>query len=81
MLPEHLKALRIAAGKTVRDVREALGVPKATAYAWESEGARPEPEQLQRLLDLFEASDEDRLTAWRLRSAPRVATDGATEAA
>lgn len=79
MLHEHLKALRGAAGLTIRDVREALEVPKATAYAWETRGARPEPEQLQRLLDLFNASDEDRLTAWRLRSGPRDAD--ATEAA
>lgn len=71
MLGDHLKDLRTRAGLTMSEVVEKLGIPRATGYLWESPRSRPEPESLQRLLDLYNASASDRLRAWELRAAGR----------
>lgn len=52
-------------------VARRLGLTRVAVNAWESGIARPDPEHLQALLDLYEATDEERLEAWRLRSMPR----------
>lgn len=74
-LAECLRHLREHAGIKVSDAAEKLGVQRNTAYSWEiPEGKgsrRPEPEVLGKLLDLYSATDRERLEAWRLRSLPR----------
>ena len=76
MLGALLVELRRRRGLSMAEVIEHLGVPRSTAYGWEGAASRPEPEHLQRLLDLYAATDEDRLEAWRLRAMPVV---GASE--
>ncbi len=73
MLGEYLARLRQQRGMSVPEVVEALGIPRSTGYAWEGPHSRPEPENLQRLLDLYEATDAERLQAWDLRA--RAASD------
>ena len=68
MLGELLSRLRQRRGLTIPDVVERLGVPRSTAYQWEWASSRPEPENLQRLLDLYEATPDERLEAWELRA-------------
>lgn len=68
MLGEFLSRLRQRRGLTIPDVVDRLGVPRSTAYQWEWQSSRPEPENLQRLLDLYEATDAERLEAWELRA-------------
>ena len=66
-LAQLLMGLRERAGMSMAEVVRTLGVPRATAYQWEQHG-RPEPESLQRMLDLYCASDAERLEAWALRA-------------
>ena len=68
---EMLKEMRKSAGMKPEEVAAALGVDRSAVYFWESGAHRPEPERLHALLDLYGASDEERLEAWRLRSLPR----------
>lgn len=68
MLGSLLKAMREGAGLSLLKVRGKLGIPRSTLYMWESPASRPEPEDLQRLLDLYRATDEQRLKAWELRA-------------
>lgn len=70
MLGEHLKALRRRRGFSVAKVIEDLDVPRSTAYHWEGPASRPDPVDLKRLLDLYEASDDDKLRAYELRGMP-----------
>ena len=72
-----LKSLRSRRGMRVDDVAEALGLDRSTIYTWEKGDKRPDPEHLGRLLDLYDATDAERLEIWRLRSLPR---DGAAAA-
>lgn len=65
-----LARLRAARGLKVPDVIEKLKLPKSTAYGWEGPKSRPEVEQLQSLLDFYEANAADRLLAWKLRATP-----------
>ena len=74
MLHQLLAALRGRANMTLNDVQAGLGVSRATVYAWETPAVRPRPEHLQALLDLYGATDEERLEAWRLRSESKAAT-------
>jgi transcriptional regulator with XRE-family HTH domain len=73
MLGTLLAELRAARGLSMVQVIETLGVPRSTAYFWESPASRPEPEHLQALLTLYGASDAQQLQAWKLRSAGRDA--------
>lgn len=75
MLGPYLTTLREARGLTVPDIVARLDVPRATAYSWERADGRPEPENLQRFLDLVEATDDERLEAWRLRALPRAVAE------
>lgn len=68
LLGDLLARLRQRRGMTMPEVVEALGIPRSTGYSWEGPHSRPEPENLQRLLDLYEATDEERLQAWDLRA-------------
>lgn len=72
MLGAFLSGLRVRAGLSMAQVIERLSVPKSTAYWFEGDGSigRPSPEHLQALLDLYQATDEERLEAWRLRALP-----------
>lgn len=56
------------------DVIEQLQVRRSTAYWWEGPQSRPEPEELQRLLDLYGASPEEQLLAWRFRTSDPLET-------
>lgn len=70
-LGEHLRRLR--GDRPVDEVAAHVGVGRSTVYLWESTTGnrrRPDPEHLQKLLDLYSASDTDRLLAWELRAAP-----------
>lgn len=67
-LADLLRDLRTRAGLAVRDVQRALGVSRATAYHWEGPDSRPTVEHLHQLLDLFGASDGEKLLAWELRA-------------
>jgi transcriptional regulator with XRE-family HTH domain len=73
-LGELLRRLRTGRSLKMATVIERLQVPKATAYWWETSRGRPEPEQLQRLLDLYNASPTDRLKAWELRTSNPLET-------
>lgn len=77
MLGALLHSLRERAGLPMTRVVVELGVPRATAYAWEGADSRPEPENLKRLLDLYGATDDERLHAWELRGEPRPARQDA----
>lgn len=68
MLGELLKRMRKQRGLKVRHVIEALGVPRSTAYFWETPAGRPDPASLGKLLDLYGATPEERLQAWQLRA-------------
>lgn len=61
---------RMRADRTVDSVAAHVGVVRSAVYLWEADDRRPDPEHLQRLLDLYGASDAERLEAWRLRSLP-----------
>lgn len=65
--------------RPVQSVSEATGIPRSTLFAWESDTVRPPPERVGALLDLYGATDEERLEAWRLRSMPRDATSEITD--
>jgi transcriptional regulator with XRE-family HTH domain len=69
-LPDLLRDLRLRAALRVPEVAEALGVPRSTAYSWETPAGRPEPETLARLLKLYKASEDEELLAYRLRAVP-----------
>lgn len=77
MLAEFVKGLREKHGQTVPEVAEALGLARATVYSWETGARLPAPEQLGRFLDLMDATDGDRLDAWRFRSATKSTPDDA----
>ena len=70
-----LAALRKRAGLSMAEVIERLSMPRSTAYWHESASGRPSPEHLQALLDLYQATDDERLEAWRLRSLPLPVQD------
>lgn len=70
MLGEHLRTLRKRKGFSVAKVIDALGVPRSTAYHWEGPSSRPDPVDLKRLLDLYEATADDKLRAYELRGMP-----------
>ena len=81
MLYELLTQLRERTGLSVPDVATRLGVARPTAYQWEKAySGRPEPEHLHALLELYCATDAEKLEAWRLRSLPRPA-EGQVESA
>ncbi len=81
MLGPFLRALRERAQLSVSDVVERMTIPRSTAYYWEGPLARPAPEHLQALLDLYDASPEERLRAWELRAAAPTSGDQPGEAA
>jgi transcriptional regulator with XRE-family HTH domain len=68
MLGALLAELRMARGLKMAQVIEALGVPRSTAYVWESSASRPEPEHLKALLALYGATEAQQLQAWNLRA-------------
>jgi transcriptional regulator with XRE-family HTH domain len=79
-LGELIRSLRLARGLKMPRVMELLSevrkrrnpnakpVPRSTAWWWEGPRSRPEPEDLQDLLDLYGATDAERLKAWELRT-------------
>ena len=69
-LGEALRAIRRERGLRVTQVVESLGVPRSTAYSWEGPTASPQPSELQALLDLYGATDDERLRIWSLRARP-----------
>ena len=78
MLWQKLAALRQRSGLSVSEVCERLGVAKPTAYQWEKPyNGGPGIEHLQALLDLYQATDDERLEAWRLRALPRPVEESA----
>lgn len=81
MLGALLRSLRERRGMPMAEVIEALGVPRSTAYYWESASSRPDPVDLKRLLDLYEATDAEQLRAWELRSQPIESSESAESAA
>lgn len=48
-----MKALRLVAGLTQKDVCEAIGVSKPTLIKWETGLAIPKEEELQRLAEFY----------------------------
>jgi transcriptional regulator with XRE-family HTH domain len=69
--------------RRAQDVARDLGVVRSAVYLWESTTpARrlPSATSLQRLLDLYGATDEQRLLAWRLRSQAETAVEHGTAA-
>ena len=73
MLGALLRALR--GGRHADQVATALGVARSAIYHWEGGKRRPDPENLGRLLDHYEATEEQRARAWRLRSLPADAIE------
>ena len=47
------KSARIAAGKTVKDVMDHMGVSDAAVYQWESGVFTPRPDKLVKLANYF----------------------------
>jgi transcriptional regulator with XRE-family HTH domain len=66
---------RLRAGRAVEDVARSIGVARSAIYHWEGDKRQPDPTNLGALLDHYEADDDDRAQAWRLRSLPRDATE------
>jgi transcriptional regulator with XRE-family HTH domain len=50
------------------EVARKVGVTRVAVNAWESGERLPSPKHLQALLDLYTATDAERLDAWRQRS-------------
>lgn len=76
-----LRQLRGA--RRVQDVARDLGVVRSAVYLWESTTTArrlPSATSLQQLLDLYEATDEQRLLAWRLRSQGETVVEHGTAA-
>lgn len=75
-LGELLERLRLRTGLKVLEVlrrlnenrTEADRVARSTFYGWEKPPGRPDPEDLQRLLNLYNATPSERLLAWELRA-------------
>ncbi len=71
-LATHLRKLR--GTRPIWEVAEALGVSRGSVTFWESGSSHfrlrraPTAANLGRLLDLYEASPDDRLWAWELRA-------------
>lgn len=63
-----LRLLRESRGLTVQSAAEAIGVHRATIYAWEAGDKLPEPEPLSRAVDLYAASKEQRDQLAHLRA-------------
>jgi len=68
-LGEHLRNLRERKKLKVSQVAKDTGKSRGTPYAWEADRINPAPESLQRLLELYGASDAERLMAWALLAA------------
>lgn len=60
-----------APGMSSDSVADAIGVDRTAVWRFERGSRSPKPEKLGKLLDLYGATDEERLEAWRLRSLPR----------
>lgn len=65
-LGKHLHDLRIRSGLRMVKVARAIDRSRGTAYGFEAGTIRPSADSLQALLDLYGASDAERLMAWRL---------------
>ena len=68
-LPLLITELRKQAGLSKPDLKERLGVEMPTIHSWETTEEyhrAPSPRYLQMLLDLADATDEQRTEAWRL---------------
>ena len=63
-----LKKLRERASLTVREAAEALGVQRATVYAWEGGDKMPEPASLRAAMDLYGATPGERAAVAQLRA-------------
>ena len=63
-----LQNLRKRAALTVREAAEALGVQRATVYAWEGGDKMPEPASLRAAMDLYSATPDERDEVARLRA-------------
>lgn len=71
-----LRRLRERAGMTRADVQRRMRCGRTIVWWWESaDGGRPSSTALHRLLDLYGASDAERLLAWRLRAEGVANTD------
>lgn len=71
-----LRRLRLRNGLTRAQVQAHMSCSRSAVHWWESaEGGRPRTEQLQRLLDLYGATDNERLLAWKLRAQDTRETD------
>lgn len=68
--------------RSASDVAKRVGVTRKALHLWESPSENPanrrmpSPEHLQRLLDHYGASVDDRLAAWALRAAFPAAPEG-----
>lgn len=72
-LGELLASLRKRRGLTMAQVIALTKTPQSTCYWWEGPRSRPGPEDLQKLLDLYHATSEERLLAWDLRASAPIA--------
>ena len=73
-----LKKLRERSGLTVQEAAEKIGVHRATLYTWEDDppGRRAGAEALRSLLDLYRASQDERVSVallFALNEAPQPA--------
>ncbi len=81
MLGELLKTLR--GPRSAEEVAATLGVNRSTIYLWESTKDSPDlrrlprPHLLQQLLDLYQATPEQRAQAWELRAGKVAPQDAA----
>lgn len=63
-----LRSLRERAGLSVPEAAEAIGVHKATIYAWEAGEKQPDPPALRKAMDAYGASDDERAEVARLKA-------------
>ena len=56
---------RLKAGKTVREVMEALNVSDAAVYLWETGETRPKLDNLIKLAELYGCTIDDLVTGGR----------------
>lgn len=84
MLCGFLAALRERSKLSKPEIMAALGVSRPTVDSWENPGAgnrAPSPAHFQALLDLYDASPEERLRAWELRASASTSGEQPGEAA
>ena len=77
MFPERLKALRLEAGLTQKQISETLGINQPQYARWEKGGREPSKETLQKFAELFNVSVDYLLGNTDVKNQPESALESA----